>query len=356
MRRRVKVYCRSDDIKQLWIAVFHHKFFVPKWFESKGTGLIHGWRDGMNDNKERKMSDYMIRATAANDYVRAFAITSKDLVEHAREIHHLSPVATAALGRTLSAALMMGSDLKGDKDVMTIQFLGDGPIGGITVTANSHGNVKGFVENPDVILPPNKYGHFDVGGAVGKGTLRVITDIGLREPYSGEVEIQTGEIAQDLTYYFAVSEQVPSVVALGVLTDRENEYRVRAAGGYIVQLMPGCPDEIISALEKNCSAASSVTEMLANGGSPESMLETVLTGMDMHVTETRPVSFKCDCSRDRVTKALIAMGKKELTSLIDEGRPVTLTCHFCNAGYTFSVDELKTILHAAEKRGIRPQA
>ena len=294
------------------------------------------------------MTDYMVRATAANDFVRAFAITSKNLVEHARDIHHLSPVATAALGRTLTAALMMGSDMKGDKDILTLQFLGDGPLGGITATANSKGQVKGFVGNPDVVLPPNKYGHFDVGGAVGHGALHVLKDIGLREPYAGEVDIQTGEIAQDLTYYFAVSEQVPSVVALGVLTDREHDYRVKQAGGYIIQLMPDCPDSVISELEKNCTAAPSVTEMLDAGGSPESMLETVIGSLGMHVTEQMPVEFACDCSRDRVTKALIAMGAKELKSLIADGKPVTLNCHLCNTDYTFQVDELKEILKKAE--------
>ena len=237
------------------------------------------------------MTDYLVRATAANDFVRAFAVTTKQVTEEARKRHGLSPVATAALGRTMAAGLMMGADMKGEKDVLTLQFMCDGPIGGITVTANSRGEVKGFVENPEVILPPNAYGKLDVGGAVGGGMLHVLRDIGLKEPYAGEVDIQSGEIAQDLTYYFAVSEQVPSVVALGVLVDRE-DYSVREAGGYIIQLMPDCPEEIVSELERACTAAEPVTTLLKNGGSPESLLETVLGGLSVRVTETMPVHFR----------------------------------------------------------------
>ena len=269
------------------------------------------------------MADYIIRGTAAHDFVRAFAVTSRDVTEEARKRHNLSPVAAAALGRTMAAALMMGADMKNDSDLLTLQFVCDGPIGGITVTSNAKGEVKGFVGNPSVMLPPKKDGHFDVGGAVGHGMLHVLKDIGLKEPYSGEVDIQTGEIAQDLTYYFAVSEQVPSVVALGVLMDRRDG-SVAQAGGYIIQLMPDCP-------------------------APEDMLERILGGMDFRKMKQMPAAFHCNCSRERVTKALVAMGDKELRSLIDEGKPVTLNCHFCNTDYTFSVDELKTILVSAER-------
>lgn len=295
------------------------------------------------------MSDYMVRATAANDFVRAFAVTSRDVTETARKKHGLSPVASAALGRTMAAALMMGADMKNDSDILTIQFLCDGPIGGITVTVDSHGDVKGFVENPSVILPPNKDGKFDVGGAVGHGVLHVLKDIGLKEPYAGEVEIQTGEIAQDLTYYFAVSEQIPSVVALGVLVNRD-DYSIRESGGYIIQLMPDCPEEIVAELEKACISAPSVTTMLKNGGTPESILTDLLSPLDVRILEQMPVRFHCDCSRNRVTKALIAMGSKEIQSLIDEGKPATLNCHFCNTDYTFSVDELKDVLRLAKAR------
>lgn len=295
------------------------------------------------------MTDYMIRATAANEFIRAFAVTSRGIAEEARTRHNLSPVACAALGRTMSAALMMGADMKNDSDLLTLQFVCDGPVGGITVTANSRGEVKGFVENPGVMLPPNAYGKLDVGGAVGHGILHVMKDIGLKEPYAGEVDIQNGEIAQDLTYYFAVSEQVPSVVALGVLMDREKG-SVREAGGYIIQLMPGCPEDLITELEKACVTAPSVTDMLRAGGTPESILTDLLGPMGLIVREQMPVSFHCDCSRNKVTKALVAMGPSELRSLIDEAKPVTLNCHFCNTDYTFSMEELKVILEAASAR------
>ena len=292
------------------------------------------------------MADYLIRGTAANDFVRAFAVTSAAVTETARKAHDLSPVASAALGRTLAAALMMGADMKNENDVLTIQFLGDGPIGGITATANSRGEVKGFVNNPSVILPPNEFGKLDVGGAVGRGSLQVLKDIGLKEPYAGQVDIQNGEIAQDLTYYFAVSEQVPSVVSLGVLTDR-TDYSIRCAGGYIIQLMPGCPEDIIPQLEQACISAPPVTEMLKDGMTPETILEKLLGPLDFRVMDRMPVAFRCDCSRQRVEKALIALGQKEIRSLIAEGNPVTLNCHFCNTDYTFSVDELIDILQKA---------
>ncbi len=293
------------------------------------------------------MKDYVVKATAAEGFIRAFAVTTKGVTEEARKRHHLSPIASAALGRTMAAGLMMGVDLKNDEDLMTIQFEGDGPLGGMTVTANARGEVKGFVGNPDVMLPPNQYGHFDVGGAVGHGTLHIIKDIGLKEPYSGSVDIQTGEIAQDLTYYYAASEQVPSVVALGVLTDKANEYRILESGGYMIQLMPGCPDEIIDKLEERCTTADPVTTMLRNGASPEKMLELILGDMELKINEKKPVSFACNCSRERVTKSLIAIGPRELSSLIAEGKPVTLNCQFCNTDYTYEIPELEEILDQA---------
>ena len=292
------------------------------------------------------MTDYLVRGTAAHDFVRAFAVTTTGVTEAARKAHDLSPVASAALGRTMAAALMMGADMKNDKDVLTLQFLCDGPIGGITATADSHGSVKGFVNNPAVLLPPNEFGKLDVGGAVGQGVLHVLKDIGLKEPYAGEVDIQTGEIAQDLTYYFAVSEQVPSVVALGVLMNKEDD-TVLTSGGYIIQLMPDCPEEIISQLEKACVSAPPVTTMLRDGGTPESILSDLLGGLDFRVMEQMPVAFRCDCSRERVEKALIALGPKEIRSLIAEGKPVTLNCHFCNTDYTFTTEELINILQKA---------
>ena len=288
------------------------------------------------------MSDYIVRAMAANHQIRAFAATTKDLTEHARSIHNTSPVATAALGRLLTAGAMMGASLKGEKDLLTLQIKGDGPLGGLTVTADSSSNVKGYVNNPTFINPPNFMGKFDVGGAIGYGTLRVIKDMGLKEPYAGETDLITGEIAEDLTYYFAKSEQIPTAVGLGVLMNKENT--VRQAGGFIIQLMPFADDAIIDELEKRINEVSSVTSMLEDGLSPEDILEKILEPFGVEFTDTIPTAYKCNCSKERVTKALISVGRKELQSMIDDGKDVTLNCHFCNTDYTFEIDEIKKLL------------
>ena len=288
------------------------------------------------------MKDYMVRATAANAQIRAFACTTRETVETARASHNTSPVVTAALGRLLSAGAMMGSMLKGDDELITLQIKGDGPIGGLTVTADMNGHVKGYANVPDVILPANAQGKLDVGGAVGAGVLSVIRDMGLKDPYVGQIELQTGEIAEDLTYYFAVSEQVPSVVGLGVLMNRDNT--VRQAGGLIVQLMPFAEEEMISKLEENIKNLSSVTTMLDAGKTPEGMLEVLLSGMDLEITDTLPVEFACNCSKDRVRKALISIGREELQSMIDDGETIEVNCHFCNKNYNFTVDELKQMI------------
>jgi len=292
------------------------------------------------------MGDYIVRGVAADDRIRAFAATTRETSEKARQIHNLSPVATAALGRTMTAALMMGVTMKGEKDVLTVQYECDGPIGGITVTAGSGGTVKGYVKNPLVMLPPKADGHFDVGGAVGHGFLHVMKDIGLKEPYSGAVRIKTGEIAEDIAFYYAVSEQVPSAVALGVLMNKDNT--VRESGGYFIQLMPDCPDEIITGLEKKISSMPAATDLLRNGQTPESILTDILGEYGFRILEKVPASYRCDCSRERVTRALIAMGSTELQKMIDDGKPVTLNCHFCNADYVFTVEELKKILKEAK--------
>ena len=273
--------------------------------------------------------------------MRAFAATTKNLVESARVHHNTSPVATAALGRTLTAGAIMGSMMKNDTDMLTLQIRGDGPIEGITVTADSHANVKGYVGNPDVMLPP-KNGKLDVGGAVGIGLLQVIKDMGLKEPYSGQTILQTGEIAEDLTYYFAASEQVPSAVGLGVLMNKDNT--VRQAGGFIVQVMPFAEEETIAKLEENVQKIQSVTTLLEQGHTPESLLEQVLDGFDIEINDTIPTEFYCNCSKSRVERALISIGRKELNELIQEGKEVELNCHFCNKNYIFSVEELKEIL------------
>lgn len=287
------------------------------------------------------MEDYIVRATAANHQIRAFVATTSVLAEHAREAHNTSPVATAALGRLLTAGVMMGAMMKGEQDILTIQVRGDGPLGGITVTADSQGNVKGYVNHPSVLLPANSKGKLDVGGAVGKGTLRVIKDMGMKEPYAGQTALQTGEIAEDLTYYFATSEQVPSSVGLGVLMEHDNT--VKQAGGFIIQLMPFTEEAVIEALEKKLAGITSVTSMLDAGQTPEQILEVLLGDLGLEINETMPARFFCNCSRERVEKALISVGSKEIQEMIQEGKPVELNCHFCNTSYAFSVEELKKI-------------
>lgn len=286
--------------------------------------------------------DYIVRATAADHQLRAFAVTSKDIVEKAREIHNTSPVATAAIGRLLMAASMMGSMMKGEKDVLTLQIECGGPIGGITVTADSNADVKGYVNNPNVILPPNAQGKLDVSGALGPGFLNVIKDIGLREPYNGQTHLVSGEIAEDLTYYFATSEQVPSSVGLGVLMDKDNH--VRQAGGFIIQVMPDTDDEVIDKLEARLGEVHSVTEMLDKGMTPEDILNYVLEGMDVEILETVPTQYKCDCSFERVSKVIASLGKKELQEMIDDGKPVEVNCQFCGSHYKFDTEQLKEFI------------
>ena len=292
------------------------------------------------------MSDYLVRATAADAQVRAFAVTARDTVETARAAHDTSPVMTAALGRLLCAGAMMGSMMKGEADILTLQVQGDGPAGGLTVTADSKGRVKGYAVNPQVILPPNSQGKLDVGGAVGTGTLRVIKDLGLKEPYVGQTRLQTGEIAEDLTYYLAASEQVPSSVGLGVLMEKNNT--VKQAGGFIVQLMPFAEEKVIEKLEANLSRIHSVTKLLEDGNSPEQILGILLEGMDMEILSDMPVEFYCNCSRERVAKALYSIGKKEMDEMIRDGEPIEVKCHFCNTAYQFSVEDLIQIRQLQE--------
>lgn len=288
--------------------------------------------------------DTMIRATAANAQIRAFAVSSRNLVEKARTAHGLSPIATAALGRTMTGALMMADMLKGPTDLLTIQIDGDGPLGSIVVTADNRGGVKGYVQNGDVELPPNAQGHLNVGAAVGKGTLTVIRDLGLKDPYVGRTPLQTGEIAEDLTYYYAASEQVPSSVGLGVLVNRRENGRTRQAGGFIVQLMPFAGEETISKLEDNLREIPSVTQMLESGCTPVEMLDKVLDGLDPVITSEMPVEFRCNCSRDRYSRALVLLGRKEVQEMINDGEPIEITCRFCGRKYGFGIDELREIL------------
>ena len=286
--------------------------------------------------------DYMIRAVAADAQIRAFAITSRDLTEKARRAHNTSPIATAALGRAMSGALMMADMLKGPRDLLTIQIDGDGPMQGLVVTADNQGHVKGYVKNPHVILDPNAQGHLNVGGAIGQGTLTVIRDMNLKDPYIGQIPLVTGEIAEDLTAYYAQSEQIPSAVGLGVLMNKANT--VRRAGGFVVQLMPFAEDEVISRLEENIRKISSVTSILEEESTPEHLLDVVLEGFKPEVTSREDVRFYCNCTKERFSRGLILLGTEELENIISEGKDIELRCQFCNSAYTFTTEEVKKLL------------
>ncbi|MBO6065899.1 MAG: Hsp33 family molecular chaperone HslO [Lachnospiraceae bacterium] len=285
------------------------------------------------------MSDTLIRAYAADGFVRAFAASTKDIVAFAKKAHGTSPVCTAALGRLLTAGSMMGSMMKSRADIMTLLIRCEGPIGGLCVTADAEGNVKGYVNEPLVMLPAKPNHHFDVGGALGKGILSVIRDLGLKDPYVGEVELQTGEIAEDLTYYFASSEQTPSVVGLGVLMNKDNT--VACAGGFILQLMPDCPEDVIERIEQNIKDIPSVTDMLSSGMTPEDILNRTLDGLNPEVTDTLTPKYLCNCSKERYAKGIMSLGKKDLDSLIAGGEDIEVVCRFCGKKYVFTADELK---------------
>ena len=287
------------------------------------------------------MKDYMVRATAADGRIRAFAAYTKNTVETARAAHNTSPVVTAALGRLLTAGLMMGSMMKGEKDLLTLRINGDGPVKTLLVTADSRGNVKGYPGEPCVLLPANSVGKLDVAGAVGAGTLTVIKDMGMKEPYSGTCELATGEIAEDITYYFASSEQTPASVGLGVLMTRENT--VNVAGGFIIQVMPDISEETVEALEQSLSQVKSVTALLEQGMTPEDLLDMILGGLNLEILDTMPVRFECGCSRERVSKALALLGKDEIDSIVEGGEPIEVKCHFCNTAYVFEPDEVAKI-------------
>ena len=285
--------------------------------------------------------DYIVRAVAADKQIRAFAITSREMVETARQHHNTSPVATAALGRLLTGGAMMGVMMKGEKDMLTLMMKGDGPINGVTVTADSKGNVKGYVGNPNVLIPANYAGKLDVGAAIGYGTLTVIKDMGLKEPYVSQVPLGTSVVAEDLTYYFASSEQVPSAVGLGVLMSKDNT--VKQAGGFIVQLMPFADEEVINKLEERVNNISSVTEMLEKGMTPEDILKEVMGDMDVEFTDKIETGFVCNCSKEKIAKALASISKKDMDEIINDGKEIEVKCDFCNTTYKFSVEELQTL-------------
>ena len=286
--------------------------------------------------------DYMVRATAGNAQIRAFAATTKDLAEYARCAHNLSPIAAAALGRLMTGTVMMGTMMDNEDDLITVKMDGDGPLKSVLATADNKGNVKGYVGNPYVIMEPNASGHLNVGGGIGEGNLTVIRDMGMKEPYVGQVPLYTGEVAEDLTYYFTKSEQTPSSVGLGVLVERET-LSVIAAGGFIIQLLPFAEEETIAHLEENLKKFSSVTDILKAGKTPEELLNIVLEGFDIEFTDKVDLNFYCNCDKDRVERALMLIGEKEIQEMIDDGKEIELRCHFCNKAYTFSVDELKAL-------------
>ena len=289
------------------------------------------------------MTDYIVRATAADGQIRAFASTTRELVEYARKAHNTSPVATAALGRTLMAASMMGNQLKEDNGSVTLRIKGDGPLGGITAVADSAGNARGYVVNPAVDLPLKGPAKLDVGSAVGRdGSLTVIKDLNLKEPYVGTVPLVSGEIAEDITSYFAESEQIPTACALGVLVDVDQS--VLCAGGYLIQLLPGADDAAISAIERGIARVGPVTEALRGGLDARGLVEQVLSEFELEELSAEPVEYRCYCSRDRVTRALISMGREELEALISEQGRAELTCQFCDKVYHYTKEELEALL------------
>lgn len=290
------------------------------------------------------MSDYIVRATAADGQIRAYAATTRELCAYAHKIHNTSPAATVALGRLLTAGSLMGSMMKNDDEVLTLQIKGDGPIGGITVTANSKADVKGFVFEPQV----KSENPLETEKVIGNGNLSIIKDIGLKEPYVGTSPLVTGEIAEDLTYYYAFSEQIPTSVALGLTLKEETE--VNQAGGFIIQLMPYTSDEIIDQLEKKLSQAESVTSLLEKGQTPEEILEIILGDFGVNIIDRLPTQFKCDCSRERVTKALISVGEKDLQEMIDDGKTIEVNCDFCGKHYYFTPEELQILLQLVTKK------
>lgn len=293
------------------------------------------------------MGDYMIRATAADGQILAFAAVTSEMVEEARRRHHTSPVASAALGRTMTAAAMMGWQLKTKTDTLTIQVDGDGPLERIVAVANNQGEIKGYVHHPEVELPLNAKGKLDVGGAVGLGVMSIIHDIGMKEPYIGRTHLVSSEIAEDLAYYYTASEQIPSAVSLGVLVRKDQS--IWTSGGFILQMMPGASDETAEALQEIVTDFMPVTEYLAMGHTPEELLDVLLSDFGYHILEKQEIRFHCDCDRDRVTRALLSVGREELESMIEEGEPIEMSCHYCGEKYIFQIDEIKKLLEEAQQ-------
>lgn len=291
------------------------------------------------------MKDYLIKGMAAGNEIRFFAAYTREIVENARQIHNTSPLCSAALGRLLTGGALMGAMCKNDDDILTLRIEGNGPIKSVTVTADAQSNVKGLIYNNNIELPLKPDKHLDVGGGIGQGILTVIRDEGIGEPYVGQTNLVSGEIGEDLTYYFAESEQIPTSVGLGVLVDAD--MTIRHAGGFIIQLLPFASEETISLLEDSLAKVTSVTDYYNKGMSPEDMMRSIIGadifGTDIKIEETRDTHYYCNCSRDRVSRALISLGRSELHSMIEDGQPVNLHCDFCNKDYEFSIPELQYI-------------
>ena len=282
--------------------------------------------------------DELVRAIAGEGFIKISAVSTRDLTERARNIHKTLPVVTAALGRTLAATSIMGNSLKVEDGSVTVRINGGGPIGSIIVVSDSQGNVRGYPQNPMVDLPLKPNGKLDVGAAVGRdGTLTVIKDLNMKEPYVGSVQLVTGEIAEDFTYYYVESEQIPAACALGVLVDRDQS--VKTAGGYVIQLLPGAPDSLLDRLEQNIAKAGAVTGILQNTDA-EGMIKLVLEGFEPKILEHTPISYKCYCSEERVSGAIAGIGKDELDEIIRDGKPIEVACQFCEKVYTFPVDKI----------------
>lgn len=293
------------------------------------------------------MKDHMIRAIDETGSIRVFVSNTTNLVEEARKIHMTTPVSTAALGRVMTASLLMGDTLKNEEDKVSFQIMGDGQIKSIIAISNMHGEVKGYISNPHADLPLKSEGKLDVGGAIGNGTLTVIKDLGMREPYLGQTELVSGEIAEDLAHYFLTSDQQPSAVALGVLIDRD--YTVKAAGGYIIQVLPDAEEEVISKIEINIATSEPVSTLIEKGYTPEDVLNYICLGLNMKILEKKDLKFVCDCSEERMEQALITVGEKDLTEIIEEDGKAEISCQFCNTKYQFDKDMLLNILDKAKK-------
>ncbi len=294
------------------------------------------------------MSDILVRGQSIDGAIRVFSAVTTELSERARQIHSSMPVASAALGRTLTVAAMMGAQLKNETDSVTIQFSGDGPLGKLVAVTDSNSCVRGYVENPIAELPLNRKGKIDVGGGIGRGRLSIVRDLGLKEPYVGQVPIVTGEIAEDITYYYAKSEQVPTATGLGVLVD--TDYSIKAAGGFMIQLMPFATDDVAAKLEEQVRNLPSVTDMIVSGMTAEDILFKVCDGFDMMMDNNIVVpKYECKCTKDRMERALISIGKTELQKLIDETGEAELTCQFCDAKYKFDKNALEDLLNKAKK-------